>query len=107
MLSHHSWSAVVRGALLKALAITNPESKIIKVCRRAARRHYGCKVVKSLDERVHDSARAYVVSSYSFRKTELIVLGRFYDDAHGEWRIETMEWFIQKVTSIFAFHGID
>ena len=35
--------------------------------------------------------------SHKFASIELKKLSRFYDKAHGGWRIEIIEWFIQKV----------
>ena len=75
----NSWTAVVRGALMKGLASASPASATVKVSARSARKHYGFEIEKEFVDIEHDDARKYW-------------------DAHaGFYRILEMEWFIQKV----------
>ena len=54
-----SWTAVVRGALMKGLASTSPSYSTVSISGRYARRHYGVKALRIFVEGVHDCNRRY------------------------------------------------
>lgn len=54
-----SWTAVVRGALMRGLASTSPSYSTVSIGGRYARRHYGVKILRSFVEGVHDRNRRY------------------------------------------------
>lgn len=74
-----SWTAVVRGALMKALASASPASAKVKISARSARKHYGFEIEKEFIDLEHDDARKY------------------WDPHAGVYRILEVEWFNQKV----------
>ena len=74
-----SWTAVVRGALMKGLASACPTSAKVKINARSARKHYGFEIENEFIESEHDDARKY------------------WDPHAGFYRIPEMEWFIEKV----------
>ena len=74
-----SWTAVVRGALMKGLASACPKSAKVKINARSARKHYGFEIAKEFIEFKHDDTRKY------------------WDPHAGFFRIREMEWFIEKV----------
>ena len=75
----NSWTAVVRGALMKGLASASPATAKVKINARSARKHYGFEVQKQFHNSEHDDARKY------------------WDSHAGFYGIREMEWFIQKV----------
>ena len=75
----NSWTAVVRGALMKGLASASPASAKVKICARSARKHYGFEIEKEFIDFEYDDARKY------------------WDPHAGFYRVGEMEWFIQKV----------
>jgi len=56
----HSWTAVVRGALLRGLAEIKPTLASARVPSRVARKHIGVNVLNDFEEGVHDRGRKYV-----------------------------------------------
>lgn len=55
-----SWTAVVRGALMKGLASTSPSFATVGIQGRCARKHYGLHARKPFDEALHDQNRRLV-----------------------------------------------
>ncbi|PKY02863.1 actin-like ATPase domain-containing protein [Aspergillus campestris IBT 28561] len=76
------WTAVVRGALLKALGEMVPSAISTSVVSRVARKHYGTTKAIKFMEGVHNSQKKY------------------WNYFHGEYHIQVMEWFIKKGDSI-------
>jgi molecular chaperone DnaK (HSP70) len=56
----YGWSAVVRGAVLKGLAQSDPKHTKVRLTSRIARKHLGtcCGVI--FDERIHSASRKFV-----------------------------------------------
>ncbi len=52
-----SWTAVVRGALMKGLACTTPTFATVKISGRSARKHYGIASHKQYDPAKHEISR--------------------------------------------------
>ena len=75
----NSWTAVVRGALMKGLASASPASAKVKIGARSARKHYGFEIEEKFIDSKHNDARKH------------------WDPHAGFYRILGMEWFIQKV----------
>lgn len=74
-----SWTAVVRGALMKGLASTSPGFATVKISERVARKHYG----------INSGTQYYPLQHGSARKT--------WDACSGFYRTYMMVWFIKKV----------
>lgn len=74
-----SWTAVVRGALMKGLASTSPAFATVGISGRAARKHYGLNVGKEYLSLEHDDTK------------------KVWDAYSGFYRIYMMKWFIEKV----------
>ncbi|KAJ5569788.1 uncharacterized protein N7459_009218 [Penicillium hispanicum] len=72
------WTAVVRGALMKALADTCSLAPQVAIESRRARKHYGQIMQVSFEESIHDTRK------------------RYWDYFYGEYRIDVMSWFINK-----------
>ncbi|KAG8530983.1 uncharacterized protein KY384_004340 [Bacidia gigantensis] len=72
------WTAVVKGALMKGLAVKLPSSTKVKVSGRSARKHYGTDCGHSFNEFEHPISR------------------RYWSSYHGSWRISLVNWFIKK-----------
>ncbi|KAH6671163.1 hypothetical protein B0J14DRAFT_595465 [Halenospora varia] len=74
----YGWSAVVRGAVLKGLAQSDPKHTKVRLTSRIARKHFGtcCGVI--FDEKIHSASRKY------------------FDDYDGKWRTTAMSWFIKR-----------
>ena len=49
-----SWTAVVRGALMKGLNSTLPDHASVKITGRSARKHYGIYAERPFRKGVHD-----------------------------------------------------
>lgn len=49
-----SWTAVVRGALMKGLATTSPKFACVNISGRCARKHYGLKIQSDFIKGFHD-----------------------------------------------------
>ena len=60
VLISYRWTAVVRGALMKALAETSPTNARVRVSTRFARKHFGLDISFSFEEGTHDRAKRYV-----------------------------------------------
>ena len=52
-----SWTAVVRGALMRGLATTSQAYASVKISGRRARKHYGFKVERPFIDGIHDMSR--------------------------------------------------
>lgn len=76
--SPNSWTAVVRGALMKGLASTSPAFSTVGITGRAARKHYGINVGMEYHDLEHDHTN------------------RVWDAFDGFYRIYMMDWFIKK-----------
>ncbi|KOC14413.1 hypothetical protein AFLA70_335g001231 [Aspergillus flavus AF70] len=72
------WTAVVRGALMKSLGEISPLATKALVESRVARKHYGMIYQTKYEKDIHDRKK------------------RYWSDFHGHYRIQVMEWFIQK-----------
>lgn len=59
----YGWSAVVRGALLKALHDTSPEHSRVDISSRRARRAYGVKLCDSYNPHLHHGRQKFVYNS--------------------------------------------
>ena len=70
----HSWTAVVRGAVMHGL-----NSRIVK--QRVLRRHYGIATSVAWNNERHPLER------------------RWKDKLDGTWRVDVMRWYAQKVCS--------
>ena len=60
-----SWTAVVRGALMKGLARTNPSLNQLQVRSRRARKHYGSEWSIAYNSNIHSRNRWYVFLRYN------------------------------------------
>ena len=60
------WTAVVRGALIKALAQASPEASRITIGSRVARKAYGCGINRAFEAAKHQQSRKY--GSRPFRR---------------------------------------
>ncbi len=79
-LMFYSWTAVVRGALMKGLASTSPTFATVKISGRSARKHYGINCGIQYHAQEHGDAR------------------KIWDACSGFYRIYKMQWFIEKVS---------
>ena len=52
-----SWTAVVRGALMKGLASASPASAKVKISARSARKHYSFEIETEFVDSEDDGAR--------------------------------------------------
>lgn len=78
-----AWQAVVRGAVLKGLALHSPkEVAHIRIESRVARKHYGTEVGDAYSDDLH-----------AFIKDQ-----RWFDGFSGIWRVNIINWFIQRVS---------
>ncbi|CAD6588975.1 MAG: hypothetical protein ASARMPRED_003851 [Alectoria sarmentosa] len=78
LVPQNGWQAVVRGALMKALAQSIPSSATLKVGSRAARKHYGLESYTHFVDGVHSRSKG------EWREFE------------GEFKTLAMHWFIKK-----------
>lgn len=91
-----SWTAVVRGALMKGLAETSPAFAKVNISGRFARKHYGTYVCCTYQEGVHDIQQRYAGIFHSTIAV-LIRRHRYWSDFHGSFKVDTIIWFINKV----------
>ncbi|CAD6568371.1 MAG: hypothetical protein ASARMPREDX12_001385 [Alectoria sarmentosa] len=82
MQSPNSWTAVVRGALMKGLASTSPAFATVKIGGRSARMHYGINCGAPYLGLEHGNAR------------------KLWDACSGFYRTYMMEWFIEKGSQV-------
>lgn len=78
----NAWSAVVRGAVLKGLAINSPEVSAVSVHKRKARSSYGIELNVCFDEKKH----AHLKKS------------KYWSDMEGQYRVRVMHWFVKRVS---------
>ena len=83
-----SWTAVVRGALMKGLASTSPAFATVRISERSARKHYGINCGVPDAERV--GVGLYLDLEHEDQR-------KVWDACSGFYRIYMMDWFIQKV----------
>lgn len=57
LLMFNSWTAVVKGALIKGLASLSPAFATVGVTGRSARKHYGTRAGKLIEGMEHDRCR--------------------------------------------------
>ncbi|KAL8916869.1 MAG: hypothetical protein Q9208_008301 [Pyrenodesmia sp. 3 TL-2023] len=76
------WTAVVRGALMKALADIDPKSKQISIEGRVARAFYGTESAKEFKDAIHPKEQ------------------RIWSRFNGRYEVNTYDWFVQKVNAI-------
>lgn len=76
-----AWSAVIRGAVLKGLAINSPEVSTVAVRKRKARKSYGFELSAPYDEVKHSH----------LKRT------KFWSEEHGDYRVRVMHWFVKRV----------
>ncbi|KAH8807944.1 hypothetical protein F5884DRAFT_857504 [Xylogone sp. PMI_703] len=74
----YGWSAVVRGAVLKGVAQSDPKNSKLRLTSRIARKHLGINSGAIFNEKIHSASRKY-----------------FYD-YDGTWRTLAMNWFIKR-----------
>lgn len=60
----YSWTAVVRGALMKGLARNNPSAEQVKVETRLARKHYGSECGRKYDRKIHAHSKKWFDPSW-------------------------------------------
>lgn len=75
----YSWTAVVRGALMRGLASTSPASARVMISERSARKHYGICAGFEYLHGVHESSK------------------KVWDGFFGFHRVYMMDWFVTKV----------
>ncbi|ERF69695.1 hypothetical protein EPUS_03687 [Endocarpon pusillum Z07020] len=75
-------TAVVRGALIKALAQASPEASRITIGSRVARKAYGFEVNVAFDPAKHQQSR------------------KFWNECHGMYRINVVDWLVKKGDAI-------
>lgn len=93
----YGWSAVVRGAVLKGLAQSDPKHSKIRLTSRIARKHLGTCVGVIFDEKIHSESRKFVThNSLNQHDVKLMNL-RYFSAYDGTWRTTAMDWFIKKV----------
>jgi hypothetical protein len=56
----YGWSAVVRGAVMKGLAQSDPRFAKVRLTSRNARKHYGTTCTLPFDEKIHSASRKSV-----------------------------------------------
>lgn len=89
------WTAVVRGALIKALSQASPEASRITIGSRVARKAYGCVIHVPYNQSRHRYDRKYGFL-LSLERSSLIQR-RFWHDEYGSYRIGVMDWMVKKV----------
>ena len=57
---HFSNTAIVRGALIRAIAERQPQLAMVRVASRIARRNYGTFTYEKFDPSIHEISRRYV-----------------------------------------------
>ncbi|MCJ1404053.1 hypothetical protein MMC11_007277 [Xylographa trunciseda] len=80
--SQYRWTAVVEGALMRILSQHAPLSIRVDISERRARKHYGLYICTRFDDKEHDIQK------------------RFWHAYLGAFRIEVMEWFVNKGDAI-------
>ncbi|KAL8938655.1 MAG: hypothetical protein Q9216_003775 [Gyalolechia sp. 2 TL-2023] len=76
--SPQSWTAVVRGALMKGLAEVNSNNAVVSITGRVARVSVGTESAKPYDKTKHPTAK------------------RFWSAANERHEVNTFDWFIKK-----------
>lgn len=77
----NAWQAIVQGAVLKGLALSSPDSTVVKVENRKARKHYGTEWSVRWDEKSHRNLKSE----------------RYWCGLDGCYKVRVMEWFITRV----------
>lgn len=77
----NAWQAIVQGAVLKGLALSSPDSAVVKVENRKARKHYGTEWSVRWDEKSHRNLKSE----------------RYWCGLDGCYKVRVMEWFITRV----------
>jgi molecular chaperone DnaK (HSP70) len=77
----NAWQAIVQGAVLKGLAQSSPDSAVVKVENRKARKHYGTEWSVRWDEKSHGNLKSE----------------RYWCGLDGCYKVRVMEWFITRV----------
>lgn len=89
------WTAVVRGALTKAVMDASPSTTAPLVESRVARKHYGMIIGTKFIDGLHDKKKKLVPSCLYF--CSIADSFRYWDFYRGEYRIQVMDWYIRKV----------
>ncbi|KAL8992611.1 MAG: hypothetical protein Q9169_006967, partial [Polycauliona sp. 2 TL-2023] len=76
--SPNGWTAVVRGALIKALSEYSPKQAKVNIDGRATRCHYGTESAKEWDASVHEESQ------------------RIRSASNSRWEVNTYDWFVNK-----------
>ena len=92
----NGWTAVVRGAALKALRSDVPDLSKLKIDTRKARKCYGSTVVVPFVAGKHQKKRRQVLQIGLFYPS-LLTWYRVYVDFHGYHMIEIVDWIVKKV----------
>jgi hypothetical protein len=93
----YGWSAVVRGAVLKGLAQSNPKHSKVRLTSRMARKHLGTRTAAVFDEMIHSESRKFVTHCGLNQHDVKLMDLRYFDAYDGTWRTSAMDWFIKKV----------
>ncbi|KAL8992491.1 MAG: hypothetical protein Q9188_007572, partial [Gyalolechia gomerana] len=80
--SPQSWTAVVRGALMKGLAEVSSKSAVVSITGRVARNSFATESAKPYDKVKHP------------------VTQRFWSAANDRFEVNTYDWFVKKVPKL-------
>ena len=89
-------TAVVRGALTTALALTSPESSRIEVLSRVARKCYGFDFGVPFNHKKDLRSRRF--DNCSTIKTCILTVNRYWDSFEGKFYISEVEWKVKEVS---------
>ena len=79
-----SWTAIVRGAVLYGLSLSQPTAQIPSVDNRIARFSYGVSISEYFDASIHSTSKMY------------------FDPYYGVMMCsQRMRWFVKKVPILF------
>jgi hypothetical protein len=90
----YGWTAVVRGALLRALHEASIQAPRVQISSRIARRAYGIKWNVTFDEDLHQGLSKYVCL---ICRALLRTSSRKWDNFKGVYRVTQMAWLVKKV----------
>jgi molecular chaperone DnaK (HSP70) len=100
----YGWSAVVRGAVLKGLAQSNPKHSKVRLTSRMARKHLGTRTAAVFDEMIHSVSRKFVTHCGLNQHDVKLMDLRYFEAYDGTWRTSAMRWFIKKVPRYSFVH---
>lgn len=94
------WTAVVRGALSKAVSQICPSVPQVSVESRVARKSYGNIKRTKFNPFIHDETRK-LVEHFGYECSADMY--RYWSGFHGDYRIKVMHWMIKKVSRVLCF----